>query len=102
MRPVAEKWGGVAGKRVLITGGTNGIGLAAAVELGRRGAQLTLVARTESRAAEATQTIQAASPRPVPIDIVFADLASQASIRRLADQVLSKYPRVQVLINNAG
>jgi len=54
-------WGGVAGKRVLITGATNGIGLAAAIELGRRGAQLTLVARSESKAAEAVRRIRAAT-----------------------------------------
>ncbi|HEY9287508.1 MAG TPA: SDR family NAD(P)-dependent oxidoreductase [Candidatus Dormibacteraeota bacterium] len=97
-----EQWGGVAGKRVLITGGTNGIGLAAAVELGRRGAQLSLVARSESRAAEAVRNIVAASPKPIAVDVLFADLASQASIHRLAEQALAKYPRIEVLINNAG
>src|SRR5947209_6221232 len=45
-----QAWGGVAGKRVVITGATNGIGLAAATELALRGAHLTLVARSESRA----------------------------------------------------
>lgn len=97
-----EPWGGVSGKRVLITGATNGIGLAAAVELGRRGALLSLVARSESRAAEAVRTIVAASPKPIAVDVLFADLASQASIHRLAEQALAKYPRIQVLINNAG
>jgi NAD(P)-dependent dehydrogenase (short-subunit alcohol dehydrogenase family) len=94
-------WGGVAGKRVVLTGGTNGIGLAAAIELARRGADLTLVARHQARAAEAIRQIKAATPGNAP-DVVVADLASQSSIRRLATELLARYPRVQVLVNNAG
>jgi NAD(P)-dependent dehydrogenase (short-subunit alcohol dehydrogenase family) len=93
-------WGGVAGKRVLITGGTRGIGLAAAIELARRGAQLTLVARSEARAADAVQRIQAAAR--IPVDVLIADLASQASVRQLAKVAQARYPRIHVLINNAG
>ena len=96
-----QTWGGVAGKRVLITGATNGIGLAAAIELARRGAQLTVVARNENRAADAVRRIQAARDG-VTVDVLLADLASQASIRRLATEALARYPSIQVLINNAG
>lgn len=96
-----QSWGGVAGKRVVITGATNGIGLAAAVELARRGANLALVARSQSRAADAVRRIQAARGEAA-VDVLLADLGSQASIRRLAAEVLSTYPRIQVLINNAG
>ena len=46
-------WTGVGGKRVLITGATNGIGLAAAEELARRGASLAIVAREEGKGAQA-------------------------------------------------
>jgi NAD(P)-dependent dehydrogenase (short-subunit alcohol dehydrogenase family) len=94
-------WGGVAGKRVVLTGSTNGIGLAAAIELGRRGADLTLVARNQARAAEAVRQIHAVSNGRVP-DVVLADLASQSSIRQLAGELLERYPRIQVLVNNAG
>ena len=95
------EWGSVAGKRIVLTGGTNGIGLAAAIELGRRGADLTLVARNPSRAAEAVRRISAVSKGSIP-DVMLADLASQSSIRQLAAELLARYPRIQVLVNNAG
>lgn len=95
-------WGGVAGKRVLITGATNGIGLAAAIELGRRGAQLALVARSESRAAEAVRRVRAATRAATPVDVLHADLTSQSAVRQLAAEALARYPTIQVLINNAG
>ncbi|HET9849602.1 MAG TPA: SDR family oxidoreductase [Candidatus Dormibacteraeota bacterium] len=97
-----QVWGGVAGKRLLITGATNGIGLAAAIELARRGAELTLIARNPARAEQAVRQISvAASSRGVP-DVLLADLSSQASIRQVASQALSKYSSIQVLVNNAG
>jgi NAD(P)-dependent dehydrogenase (short-subunit alcohol dehydrogenase family) len=97
-----SEWTGVKGKRVVITGATSGIGLAAAQELARRGAHLAIVARSQSRAREAVELIRAAAPTGAAVDVLLADLASQASVRELAAAVQSRYPSVGLLINNAG
>jgi NAD(P)-dependent dehydrogenase (short-subunit alcohol dehydrogenase family) len=94
-------WPGVAGKQVLITGATRGIGLAASVELARRGAKLALVARSPERAAEAVRMIKEATSGAT-VDVLEADLHSQASVRKLAAEALARYPKLDVLVNNAG
>ncbi|HEY4869628.1 MAG TPA: SDR family oxidoreductase [Candidatus Dormibacteraeota bacterium] len=96
------EWSGVGGKRVLITGATHGIGLAAAQELARRGANLAMVARTQTRADEAVAHVRQAASNAGSVDVLLADLASQASVRTLAADALNRYPRIDVLINNAG
>jgi NAD(P)-dependent dehydrogenase (short-subunit alcohol dehydrogenase family) len=97
-----QSWSGVDGKRVLITGATHGIGLAAATELYRRGAQLAIVARSPERGAAAIDRITAAKPGGGAVDVLSADLSSQASVRELAAGALRRYPRIEVLVNNAG
>jgi len=97
-----QEWTGVAGKLVIITGATGGIGLAAAQGLARRGGRLSIVARSEPRAAAATQLITAAGGAGTEVEVLTADLSSQASIRELAAEILARHPRVDVLINNAG
>jgi NAD(P)-dependent dehydrogenase (short-subunit alcohol dehydrogenase family) len=93
-------WTGVDGKRVVITGATNGIGLAAAEALAGRGARLTLVARSEAKATAVAERIEAAGGKDV--DIVIADLASQADVRRAAAEILARRSALDVLVNNAG
>jgi NAD(P)-dependent dehydrogenase (short-subunit alcohol dehydrogenase family) len=90
----------MAGKRVLITGATRGIGEVAALELARMGADVVAVGRDQARADATAGRIRAATGRTV--DMLLADLSSQAEVRRLAETVRSRYDRLDVLVNNAG
>ena len=86
---------------VLITGATRGIGHAATVELARRGAEVALVGRDAERVAETAEAARAAGGR-APVHEHVADLERMDEVRRLAAEVLERYPRIDVLANNAG
>jgi NAD(P)-dependent dehydrogenase (short-subunit alcohol dehydrogenase family) len=91
----------MTGKTVLITGGTGGIGKAAAVGLASMGARVGITGRDKDRAERAALEIGAASGSP-GVDVFVAELSSQAEVRRMADEVLAAYPRLDVLVNNVG
>jgi NAD(P)-dependent dehydrogenase (short-subunit alcohol dehydrogenase family) len=88
--------------QILITGGTNGIGLAAAQMLAARGANVAIVGRNEGRTQAAAARIRAVAAAGVAVGTFIADLSTQAAVRKLAAEVLSRYPRLDVLVNNAG
>ena len=90
----------MAGKTVLITGATSGIGRATAVGLARMGAHLAITGRDRVRTEDAAREIRAAGDGQV--DVFIADLSSQSEVRRLAEEVLHGHSRIDVLINNVG
>ena len=91
----------MAGKTVLITGGTSGIGRATAIGLAELGARVAITGRDLGRVEAAAVEIRLATANP-DVDAFAADLSSQAEVRRLAAQVLDAYPRLDVLVNNVG
>lgn len=92
---------------VLVTGATDGIGRATAVELARRGAIVLVHGRDEGRAHAVVADVRAAAgaptdPPPWAAEPFVADLARLADVRALADRVRARVPRLDVLVNNAG
>ena len=92
--------GPLAGRTVLVTGGTGGIGRATALSLATMGAHLAITGRDRERSEDAAREIRAAGAGRV--DVFVADMSSQSEVRRLADEVLQGLPRIDVLVNNVG
>lgn len=85
----------------LITGATDGIGKVTATELARKGYAVVLAARNETKAATVTTEIVASTGNR-DVDYLVADLRSLAQLHRLAETFTVRYPRLDLLINNAG
>jgi NAD(P)-dependent dehydrogenase (short-subunit alcohol dehydrogenase family) len=90
----------MVGKTVLITGATSGIGRATALGLAKMGAHLAITGRDHVRTKDAAREIRTVGD--VRVDLFIADLACQAEVRDLAEEVLQTLPRIHVLINNVG
>jgi NAD(P)-dependent dehydrogenase (short-subunit alcohol dehydrogenase family) len=90
----------MAGRTVLVTGGSGGIGRATALGLAAMGAHLAITGRNHERTEAAAREIRAAGGGQV--DVFVADMSSQSEVRRLAGEVLGSLPRIDVLVNNVG
>jgi len=91
----------MAGKVVLITGATDGIGKQAAKELAAMGAQVVIAGRSRERCEQTKQEVRAFSGSD-RVDYLLADLTSMAEIAAMGDAFLARYERLDVLMNNAG
>ena len=89
------------GKVCIVTGANSGIGKATALGLARLGATVVMVCRDKIKGEEAQNEIKEQSGNDT-IDLMLADLTSQASIRQLAENIQQRYQQLHVLINNAG
>jgi 3-oxoacyl-[acyl-carrier protein] reductase len=87
------------GRVALVTGASQGIGRACALELARAGATVVLAARNEMKLAEVVAEIEATGGQASAIPL---DVASEDSIKAGAKAVLERYGKVEILVNNAG
>jgi NAD(P)-dependent dehydrogenase (short-subunit alcohol dehydrogenase family) len=89
------------GRVCMITGANSGIGRATALGLAEMGASVVMVCRNRERGEEALAEVKAATGNPT-IDLLLADLSSQAEVRRLTRDLKTRYSQLHVVINNAG
>jgi NAD(P)-dependent dehydrogenase (short-subunit alcohol dehydrogenase family) len=91
----------MAGRVCLVTGANAGIGKATAFGLANIGATVVMACRSRDRGEAALAEIKQKNGKD-SISLLVADLASQASIRKLAEDFRGQHPALHVLINNAG
>ncbi|MGW2180644.1 SDR family NAD(P)-dependent oxidoreductase [Streptomyces sp. NPDC001732] len=84
----------------VITGATSGLGRIAAFELARQGYRIGTVARSHSKAEALVDEIRAVTGETV--DVFHADLGLISDARRVGEEIAAHYPRLDVLVNNAG
>ena len=88
-------------KTCLVTGANSGIGLETARGLAKQGARVAMVCRNAEKGEAARQDIISSTGND-QVDLLIADLSSLAAVRKLAEEVNSKYDQLHVLIHNAG
>ena len=91
----------IAGKRVLVTGPTSGIGRQIAIELGTLGANLVLACRDERKGRDVARAI-ASQANAGGVDVLQVDVSSAQSVEAFVATYVARHPRIDVLVNNAG
>lgn len=84
----------------ILTGATSGVGYQAARRLAQGGTDLVLVCRNPNKATQVRDELKQAFG--VEVEVILADFSRLEAVRRAAYEILEKYPRIDVLINNAG
>lgn len=86
---------------IVITGATSGLGQLVALEMAKQGAHLVLTVRSKTRS-EVTEKMIKESVPAAEISFFYGDLSSMRDVTRLGQEISSVFPKIDVLINNAG
>ena len=86
---------------IVITGPTSGLGLATANILASTGAHLVLVARNNEKCQQVATELRTRHPQ-LDVDVVIADMGDLSSVAHASNEIRNKFPRVDVLVHNAG
>ena len=92
---------GQHGRTAVVTGANGGLGLETARQLAAKGAHVVMAVRNQEKAAAALEEIRTGAP-DASLELVALDLASQASVRAAARQIMAAHKSIDLLINNAG
>ncbi len=105
-REVTRKWtaddvGDQRGRIAVVTGATSGLGLQTAKVLAEHGSAVVVAGRDPGKATAAADVIRSAAPG-AQVETAELDLASLESVRKAAADLTARFPRLDLLINNAG
>lgn len=88
------------GKICVITGTTSGVGYEAAIRLAKAGAKIVMIVRNRDKAKKLCDEIRALSPYEP--DYFVANFSKLKRVKEAAEDILAKYPKIDILINNVG
>jgi len=90
----------LGGKTCVITGATSGVGYQAAIRLAKGGARIVMIARNQEKAEALCKELRSLSPYAP--HYYLADFTRLSEVRKAAEAILHDYPRIDILINDAG
>ena len=91
---------GLSGKVALITGGSDGLGKATAIAMGREGVRVAICARNPERLERAADDIRDITG--IEVLAVPTDVSNAGQIERFVDEAVRRFRRIDILVNNAG
>src|SRR5690554_5390754 len=86
-------------KVVIITGGSSGIGLALAREFGMKGSKIVITGRNKTQLENAVTELRS---KGISVEGFTADVSLESDNKRMAEETIKKFGRIDVLVNNAG
>ena len=93
---------GLTGKVAIITGGSRGLGLAAATALVAEGAHVVICARGQEQLQNSARAIEAAAAAGARVTSVAADVSTEAGVTRVVAAAITEFGRLDVVVNNVG